>query len=262
MKKILVVLSLLVFLAGFSAAYELQKQEFSIQVDNKGIGLIIEKYYFKFENSQDTANFITAVKNNGQNLLSWKAFDDRISPYFESIEKLNLQGFSFDPKTNILELKYISDTPVAEKSFEDSRSEEWRLRPGLLQSFEQGTLVIVPKSITISITLPSNADLKAGNIPPTVQFTKNTLLLNNARINNLNIQYAIPKPIAQTEIFSQFFQWLKDTGLIYAIIAVLIALGVIAAVKRKELAERIENYIVKNSEISSKEDFEEIEIDD
>jgi len=262
MKKLALILLFSIMLAGTAFAYNLSKQEFEIKVDDKGFGVITEKYYFTFLGSEDLNAFMQAVKKNGQDLLVWQVFDERINPYFETPEIISLIGFSFDPKTNVLELKYSTDNQIAQKAVEDPRSTTWRLKPGFLQKFEQGTLIIVPKSIKISIEFPQAAELKTELLPPTVQTTKNSLLLNNVRVNSLNIQYVIPKPIAQTISLSEIIDWLKNTGLIYVILAALIVLGVVAVIKRKSISERIENYLVEHSEISSREEEEEIEIEE
>ena len=262
MKKILLAIFALILLAGFVSSYEISKQEFNIQVFESGFGVITEKYYFEFADKKDLNDSMQAVKKNGQDLLSWRVFDERINPYFESPETISLKGFSFDPNINVLELKYTTDKQIAQKIKEDTRSELWRLKPGFLQKFEQGTLIIVPKNIKIEILLPADTQLNTELLPPTVQTTKNSLSLHNVRVNSLNIQYNIPKPIAKTIGITELAQWLQQTGLLYAIIAAIIIIGIVLTVKRKTIAEKIENYIIEHSEISSKEEKEEIEIED
>ena len=95
----------LMIISSTAFAYELSKQDFEIQVDDAGFGVITEKYYFTFSGKEDLNAFMQAVKKNGQDLLSWQVFDSRINPYFETPETISLIGFSFDPRDNVLELK-------------------------------------------------------------------------------------------------------------------------------------------------------------
>lgn len=260
-KTALIVFAMLAF-ASLSTAYAISRQEFSITINEEGFGTVTEKYYFDFANKADSDSFSQAVKDNGQDFLKWRVFDDKISPYFGSVETISLEGFSYSQAENTLELKYGLDNAISQKTSEDSRSTTWKLNQSLLSKFEQGTLIIVPKNITLAINFPQAAELKAELLPPTVQTTKNSMVLKNARVNNLNIQYVIPKPIAQTISLSELASWLKETGLLYVIISALIIITVVAVVKRKTISERIENYIVEHSEISRKDEEEEIEIEE
>lgn len=262
MKKTLLALALLALFAANASAYEISKQEFKIQVLDNGNGVVSEKYYFSFLDRQDSNAFLQAVKENGQDLLAWGAFDYRIVPHFESPEQLSIQAFSFDPNSNVLEVKYEPDRKVAEKTSENSRVEFWRLRAGFFQSFNQeGSLIIVPKTTTITLSLPQNAELNQESLPPTVIVTKNTLTLSDVRISNLSAQYSILKPIAQPSFINDFIDWLRQTGLIYVLVAAIIVTAVVGIVKRKEISRRIEDYLADHSEISARQE-EEIDIED
>jgi len=261
-KKIGLLALFILFAAASASAYEISKQQFRIQVLEDGAGIVSEKYYFTFLDKEDSNAFLQTVKSNGQDLLVWSAFDERIAPHFETIEQLSLQSFSFDPNANALEIKYAPDRKVAEKTNENSRVEFWRLRPGLLQEFNlEGSLIIVPKGTSISIDFPANSVLSTELLPGTVASSKNSLSMTNVRISNLSIQYSIPKPIAQPAFINEFAKWLKDTGMVYVLIAAIIICAVVAIVKRRQISRKIEDYIAGHSEISAKED-EEVEIDD
>ncbi|MBS3058619.1 MAG: hypothetical protein J4478_04430 [Candidatus Diapherotrites archaeon] len=263
-KKTIAVLAFLLLIAGIATAYTIEKKELTIKIDESGNGTFNEKYYFAFFDRQDLDEFLKVVTENGQDLLKWQASSTPIVPYFSSIEKLSLKEFSFNQAKQVLELEYSAEEKSSVKILEDQRSSVWRLNQSLLQKFEQGTIMEVPRDITISIELPANSELKTELLPQVLlaKATKNTLSLNNVRVNNLNIQYVIPKPIAQTVSLTELLNWLNSTGLIYALIAAIIVLGAIIAVKRKSISERIENYIVEHSEISRKEEEEEIEIEE
>lgn len=264
MKKAILIFTMLLFCASFSIGYQITKKELTVQVNENGAGLFNEKYFLKFSDKQDSSSFDIAWKDNGNQWSKWATFDPEITPHFGNIETNYLTGVNYDNKNKILEFNYTIDNPVSKVSSEDSRAILWIANSSILfQNLGYGTVIAIPEKTTLTIILPANAELKTKDLPPAIQTAKNILTLTKStNSSNFSIQYTIPKPIAQITVFSEFFDWLKLTGLIYAIIAMLIALGIVGIVKRKEIVDKMENYIVSHSEISRKEEFEEIDIED
>jgi len=235
-----------------------------INVQENGFGIISEKYLFEFKNQDELQYFVGMQQKNGSSLLSWITFDERIFPHIgeNDLDTKNASvEFVENGLTNsFLSITYENESPVfIEEKERTGRFVEWVFNSKKLNSFISGGVIILPENTVIEISFPLNAEIKESDLE-----------VKNGKISwegykttsKINIVYLIKENIAPTFNLSSMIQgFVSNRDLVLGLIAVIIFISVISYFKRDSLTEKIEGFIIKNSEIDAGEETE-IEISD
>ncbi|MDD5147933.1 MAG: hypothetical protein PHH08_00540 [Candidatus ainarchaeum sp.] len=263
-KKIfcLAVLMAVVFFSGTAGAqyYTISNHSIDITIDEEGFALISEKFFLQFPNEFQLQEFRAKNEEIGISLDSWKQFDKKIHTYIGKESELNRAEVSFvENDSKYLEIKYSLNTPVAGQKAETSRLIEFGLSQKYFDQFIQGGVYIIPDSpkTTITVNLPNFAEIQKP-VKPEGIVTGNQLQWDGYKSTNvIELNYVLVKQIASISLAESLNAFVQSP-LFLVLIAVAAVFLAIAAAKRKAISQKIEDFIVENSELGGKEDsFEE-----
>lgn len=257
MLKIILIAAAFFFILGNVGAqqYSILGHTVEITVDNSGYGDISEKFALSFPNETQLENFKTKSQELGVDLANWEAFDSRIFAHIGRGKfTIKSSTVSFDDKSKFLDIHYTLTDPIMEKTDETSRVITYRLKTNAFTTFDVGNFWEIPANTVIRFELPNSVEV-AQPVSPAAAVTNNVVVWEGYKISNdLKLQYNFFKEIAPSFDLSAFILNLTSTSFFMPLMAViLVALGVVYW-KRATLSEKIENYIVRHSEIKTKEE--------
>lgn len=252
---------LLGFLLLFSTAcfgqfYILESHSIDIAVDQEGMARVRERYFLFFQNEQQLAEFRGTVSSIGVSIDGWKSYDPRICPRIGSENEISVSGISFienTDSTDFLELAYSLEKPLMEKKSETSTAMQFNLNTGQFSSFIDGSLWVIPEGTSITVHLPKGVQIEKP-VKPDALIEGNAVTWSGYVFGNeLELNYTFFKQIASFDLGGLISQLMQSNLFLAGMAAAAIAV-IIVFVKRKALSEKIENYVVSNSEFSEKEE--------
>ncbi len=262
MKKLLLLALMLGFIAAnvaAIAAVSVELLDISISVDNKGYAGITENYILKFTSPFEEDDFKQKAVGNSSSRLSWEASYNFFYPRFaESTgNELDTSSIIYDEGSKTLTLKYTLKKTFAALLREEQRANFFRINDRQFASFNEGGTIVIPEGTNIQLTLPTNSELQSD--PPEKAIVNgNQIILRGIQTNALTIDYKALKPITQNT-----FQLFEDfSGIYFLLVPLLIIIIGAAYIKREEVGQRIEDYLVKHSEIKPRTEDEDIELSD
>ncbi len=258
-KKLLIALALAVFFfVGFAHAqspyYSIVSHTIDMEIDEYGFASISEKFFLQFPTDAQLQEFRQKNAEIGISLEAWKEFDSRIFPHIGNENELNRAEVSFvENNAKYLEIKYSLNTPIAEKTGETSRMTEFSLLSKFLGQFLQGGAFIIPENTSISVQLPSFAEIQSP-IKPEAAVSANSVTWQGYKSSNvLQLNYRIVKQIASINL-SESIAALTSSPLFLVFVIIAVIIVAIVLQKRKKISEKIENFIVENSQLGGKEE--------
>jgi hypothetical protein len=245
----------MIFFAGLADAqyYTISSHTIDISIDEDGFALISEKFYLQFPNEFQLKEFMKKNEEIGISLDGWKTFDSRIHTYIGKESELNRAEVNFvENVERYLEIKYSLNTAIAEKKAEIGRLIEFSLQNKAFDQFLLGGVRIIPENTTITIRLPNFAEIQKP-VKPEGTVTINQVIWQGYKSTNvMELNYKLVKQIASISLVDSTNAIIKSPWFIlFVTVAAIISIGI--AIKRKIISEKIENYIVENSELSGKE---------
>lgn len=262
MKKIVLLALMLVLLVSFTHARELKQHLIEINITEEGNGKVIERYLLDFADENELTDFRNAAEANGASLLKWGAFDSSFASSIGTEAEIKNAVVSFEElgDTKFVRVSYSLNN-ISTQTSENSRAIEWKLNENIFSKFiAQGAYVFPDKTIT-TIGLPPTATI-IGQIVPQAINASNRWNWNGYLISNqLILNYKINKPIAQPIDAVGFLKELFKNQITIILAIILVLMIVLGYFKRKELSEKIEDYIVKRSKIEPTEEQEEVNIE-
>ena len=260
MKKTAIALSLIFFAAAVHAL-ALQKLAISAEVSDNGTASIVENYELAFENISEKIRFIDNAQKNSSSMLAWKADYSFFYPHFEATDNRVIRSsITFEQGTNTITLEYDLEKPLMTVVKDAARETLYEFSGKQLNSFIKDGLIVIPNNAEISITLPKKAQIIGQNAVPQVETAQTKITIKPLTTSHISIQYSIQKPIQtkvnSLELIQDFF---ADSANLAVIIAALIALAIIFW-KKDDIEGKIEDYIVKHSEIAQGGTEEEVEL--
>ncbi|GEM_PF-2122841 len=253
-----------VFFSATAAALTLRTHQIEIALDDKGFAEISEKYNLKFETLPEVAEFREQARRNSSSVLAWQADYNFFFPYFGPIaDKIVEKSFvTYTEETQTLGLSYSLSNRFSQIKSEEPRQTVWRIPSANLAAFESQGLIVIPENTSIKISLPQNAEITLLEPSSSIKIEDKSLFLTGVSISTFNIEYSVQKPLSGTIDFAQWFEGtFSSTPTIF--IGIIVLVIVIAGYyKRKAISDKIEDYIVKHSELeSTKPEEEEIDLE-
>ena len=255
----------IVFPENFSLRFSIPRETkiketlIKIEVKENGFGNVLEKYLFNFKSQEELEFFVENAQKNGSGLLSWNTFDKRIFVHIAEndfdTKKASVEFVENGLENSFLSIIYENESPVfIEQKEKSGRFVEWIFNSRKLTPMVLAGVIILPENTRLEITLPANAEILQNDME-----IKNGKLLweGYKTTSKINIVYLIKENIAPTFNLSAAIQGIlsnKETLII--LIVFLVVVGLILYVKRDSVGEKIENFILKNSDIEEAEKTE------
>lgn len=257
MKKAAILLSI-ILLGNFAAALRVEKLDTQVSIDGQGFASVTENYILGFISDFEFNDFKKSAQRNTSSLSAWKSDYNFFTPHFAgSTGNTIISSFiTFDEGSKTLTLKYALQKKFANLQSSEQRSDTYAVPDSQLAEFNVGGTIVIPENTTIIIMPPANSEVDATKLPDKVRVINgNQIVLSGIQSNSLNVQYNVLKPIAPTS--DDLFSGISNTYILAPLVA-LIIIGIY--VKRDEIEEKVEDYLVEHSEIKPRES-EEMEID-
>ena len=256
-KHFVVCLALLLLLSSASAQfYILDSHSIDIEADSVGNAQITEKYFLRFQNEQQLADFRQAVSQIGVSLDGWKQYDARIFPHIGLEKDSVVSGISFveeETSLDFLEITYSLKEPIMEKKRETSRVIDYSLKAKFFNQFKDGPVWVIPEGTLISVKLPRGIEIKGIVKPDAMVEGTKVVWEGYASGNELSLEYSLFKQIASFDL-SQLIRELMQSDLFLLFVAIAaIVLGILF-LKRKSISGRIEGYIISHSDFGGNEE--------
>ncbi|MBI4210658.1 MAG: hypothetical protein HY544_04095 [Candidatus Diapherotrites archaeon] len=253
----LLAIAMILIISAPGFAVKLKNVQITVSLDNEGKGSVTESYQLEFETLSEVQSFEKTARENSSSLRAWEADYGFFYPHFEKplggIK--DSTSISVSEESGNITLKYSPNETFARIEGREQRSDVYAIDYRQLQQFNAGGTIVIPENTTINIVLPSNSEINAAKLPPKASVNGNTVTLTGIQSNSITVEYRVFKPIAprSDDLVYQISNW-------YILFpAVLIILGILY-LKREEIEEKIESYLVEHSDMSGKQktdkDFE------
>ena len=255
--KFFLPLAVLLFASAcFGQFYILDSHSIDIVVGNDGMANVRERYFLVFQNEQQLADFIQTKDTIGVSIEGWREYDPRIYPRIGGESEITVNGISFTDSAqgpDFLELTYSLQKPLAEKKSETSTAIDFALNTGQFSGFVDGSLWVIPDGTSIIIHLPRGVQIQK-TVKPDATIEENTVTWAGYVFGNeLELNYTLFKQIASFDLGGFITSLLQSDLFLIGLGAIAIA-GLAVFAKRKAISEKIEGYIVANSELGDKEE--------
>ncbi|MFH1391738.1 MAG: hypothetical protein ABIH20_05490 [Candidatus Diapherotrites archaeon] len=243
-------------------AIEINHLTIDISVDNEGFANIVENYDLQFISPFEEAEFVNQTIENSSSLQAWQAdyefFYPRFAKTITEISPTPPIKIGYSNEANRLTFEYSLRERFATLASEEQRSDFFIIDDKQLSTFLETSTIVIPENNTIRINIPQNSEIDTSKLPDKVVVSGNTILLSGIQSNSIAIEYRVLKPIAPTS--GELIQGLS--GIYIILVPILIVLLIITYIKKDDLEEKIEKYLVDHSEIKTRKEEElDIELD-
>jgi hypothetical protein len=224
-----------------------------IFINEDGSATIREQYFFNFF-AGEASQFVRDFEENTPSLLEWKADYPFIQPHIgnesqtENIEFVLSTTVEGQPSLT-LSYKYPEGIVNELVSENPGRSTSWKLSDVVLVQFINSGSILIDDATQIKIHLPPNSVIDKEALGEEISIADNVITLTNFQSNALNVKYSILLPIANPIDTSRFLEDFINSPLF---VALLVLLGLVLAygmLNKKKITDRIEEYVVRHSEL-------------
>ncbi|MCR4368940.1 MAG: hypothetical protein NUV67_03475 [archaeon] len=255
MKKIVFLLALLAFPAIVQSA-SIETLDILVSIDQSGNAGITETYIIQFTSPFEEREFQDKAIENSSSVSAWMADYEFFTPHFAlDTTRIRNSSISYAPEFKRLVFEYTLKDSFARLTANEQRANFFIIDDRQLGSFIESGSVIVPENITLRIRFPPGAEIDQQRLPEKAVVSNNEILLSGIQSNNIRITYMVPKPIVPT---TDLVEGISNLYLFMAPVAILLIVGYI---KRDEIEEKVEDYLVKHSKINKRENDEDINLD-
>lgn len=272
MRHTLLLLLIVIGLAGFGRAATITQHVIQIDVDSQGFGQVTEKFIFLFNSEQELLDFRGQAQRLGADLEAWKSFDSTITNYIGSIKAgTGRIGYEEREGDRQVKLEYQTQEPLFTKN-ETARQTDYSIDSGQFESFRKGSVYVIPSNTKIIFVLPKQANIKIESLKPEIeepdsiqqmQTEKRIFWIGHRSISgNLGLQFSLEKQIAPPISLSQILRKTIESGEAQIAVAILLVLLSAFYFKRRSIQEKIENYLIRHSELELKKETDEIEVEE
>ncbi|MEW6294829.1 MAG: hypothetical protein AB1467_00855 [Candidatus Diapherotrites archaeon] len=237
--------------------------EIQIEVDEKGYASLVKEFYYLSFESQDELNYFRDLASkNGSTLSVWTASNQKIFAHMgEKDTEISSAAVSFIEdglKKSYIRLVYSLDNPIFSRQSEaPGRLVKWTLNQKEFSKFQSGSTIIIPEKTKIIFSFPINAEIILPVRPQGIVLDKRVVWQGYTSDNRLELGYTLEKNIAPAFDTAKFALELMGAPYKFLVLAAIIVVGAILYFYRKKISKEIENYIVKNSSLESKEEVQE-----
>ncbi|MFH1752332.1 MAG: hypothetical protein ABH821_05345 [archaeon] len=265
-KKVFLVLLIFLILIVFSFSVNsetITSHQIEITVNEAGNGNVTEKYVFGFSSELDYEEFKLAAEENGPSIRSWQKSFPEIFPHIATYIEIENVTLSFEETDEVfVTLSYNLIPSIAKKTSETTRKIHWDLENDLFSQLITAGAIIVPENTVIRIFLPRNAEVDSETINPTATINDNLIEWHGfIQSNRLTLNYTTLKPISPPVNTGEIIEDILNSQSTYFLLLVAVILVILIGWKRKNLKERIEDYIVEHSDLKQARREEELEVD-
>ncbi|MBI4044846.1 MAG: hypothetical protein HY392_04005 [Candidatus Diapherotrites archaeon] len=264
MKNLLAAVAIAFFLMPlFVHSLEVSTHLVEIEVDEAGFASVVEKYTLDFGTTREVLEFKENATRNSSSLLAWQSdynfFYPRIGQVVQNI--IEKSSVAYEEETRTLFLNYILANRFAQITKEEPRQTIWSVPAKNLLAFEVEGLIFIPENTSVKISIPKNAEIISLEPTAGIRVENNDIFLSGIRTSSFKLEYSVQKPLSSTfNILEALREFASSTpNFILLVIAVVVATVIYA--KRKAVTEKIENYVVKHSELEHSRPEEEIDLE-
>ncbi|MEM4256795.1 MAG: hypothetical protein QXD98_00380 [Candidatus Diapherotrites archaeon] len=233
----------------------MNKIEIIVDLDDAGNAKVVENYHLYFVSDFEFEDFKNEVLVNSSSILTWQAKFDFFYPRFGS--RAGKEIFSnqivFDEQKRVLSLSYDVKN-FANVLSSGQRVWLFNIDSKVFNAFIDTGTISIPDNVIIIISFPSNAQVETSSLAPGLKFSDNKLTLSALKINSISVNYFIVKSILPND--NNSILSFSDN---YIILLISILLFAIVQTQKETIEKRLEQFIVKHSEIKKKID-DEIEV--
>ncbi len=264
-KKIIILLLIALQVAFLTSAqaFSVRTHLIEIQIDESGFANITEKFNLKFQTPSEVTEFREAAQENSSSVLAWQSDYNFFYPHFGEIADkiIEKSSVTYEEQTQTLVLNYVLANRFSQIKTEEPRQTTWRIPNRNLSAFENSGLIVIPENTSIKITLPKNAQIILLEPNTSIKQENNTIFLSGISTSTFNLEYTIIQPLSTNiNIFERIREALSNTPILFIGIIVTI-ITIIVFVKRKTIQQKIEDYLIKNSELKPHPQDEEVDLD-
>jgi hypothetical protein len=250
-------LALLLLLSSASAQfYILDGHTVEIDVDSVGNAQISEKYFLRFQNEHQLADFRQAVSQIGVSLDGWREYDARIFPHIGLEKNLVVSGISFveeETSLDFLEITYSLKEPIMEKKRETSRVIDFSLKTKFFNEFKDGPVWVIPEGTLISVQLPRGIEINGTAKPDALVEGTKVAWEGYATGNELFLEYSLFKQIASFDLSQLVAELMQSDLFLIVVVATAVVLGILF-LKRKKISGKLEGYVISHSDLGGGEE--------
>ncbi len=231
--------------------------EIQINVDENGLAQVRERFFFAFATTTELHSFEQSAQENGAQLSKWQRFNPLIYPHAgreDQTERgvITLNADPQNPLQKIVEYSYQMIDPLGIRL--ESRTERLaryeistEKNRGLFVPFKVGTVIQIPKYTRLTVELPATARIEEALPAPAQRPAENVIVWQDTQSNQFKLTYGIPQKVPTIDLTRQVTQVLQ-TPLGQGILLVLALVLGVGVVFRKQVAKKIEDYLVEHSE--------------
>ena len=257
--RLLALTALLLFLSASVHGLNLYKLE--IEVDLQEAQTQVTEKYFLTIPPEERQGFLNDYEEFGRSLMVWRNNYDFVYPRFGGIDDIEEITFYYDPQAQLLELSYTTSENIAVVAEDAPRTIKWSIPENSFESFITGSIINIPANVQLIFQLPSNATVNSEELSQEIVQQDHQLLLQDYRGSNLLIYYYTDKPIAPPLDLSSFISQLFTDRFMQIILTLLAFVLLAMIVYRRQLARRLEDYVVQHSELGGEKEEEELELE-
>lgn len=257
MKKVILLLILLIFITNPFNAQELEEygvwlHRIDIDVDSEGRAEISEKFHISFNNDLARIEFRQLNSIFGTDLTKWEEFNPQFKSNIGGERAVNKRVNYSEGDDSYLEINYSLSEPLMARGKETALIKEYSIKANYLNSLYDMGLWVIPEDTRVSIILPAGAEIKdplrpQGRIQNYGSNRRIVTWEGYISSNELNFQYYNWKKIDPIIDLNRVNQFLFRTPEGLMIIATIILIIGIIILKRKRIAEKIENFVEANT---------------
>lgn len=253
MRKLVCILLAVAIISCVCLAKNLNSNNIEVTLDSEGKAHVLEEYFYFLEPGE-IDSFRADAQDNGIVLQEWRIYDQNVDHHIgesdEDIENL-LISTTYSTYSAVLKMEYDTKEPVMDKITDSSRITEWSLIHNKLNLPVEGTQVIIPSHISIKFVLPQDSEV-IGKVIPEATISGNKVEWKGfSAVNQFVLVYKTQKGIIENLYVSNLFPYLFYSEYNYVFLGLFVLVVGLAFWKRKRIAKRVEEFVVKNSEIKA-----------
>ena len=113
--------------------------------------------------------------------------------------------------------------------------------------------ITIPENTKITVILPNDAEVLKESLSSLAKVNGSTIVLEAMSTNSVKMKYVIKKPISPATGEFKLSDILKNDLLVKSAIALFAVIALFGLFRRKQIKEKLENYVVNHTEFEKSE---------
>lgn len=230
-----------------------------------------ETFLFKLQSQLDLDRFIETTNSYGKEATKWKEFDTSveellIEPHVAGLdinpENINFSRIEDGQNLYSVLLTYDLNSSIIEEDEIVVNSEKQKVNV-LSQTIYTFPVVsgryVLPKETNFKIMLPRNSQVISLTPTPTENRGNEFVWSNINRAPNVTFKFVAPivPKLSVQKFIQDTIAYLNNTQLIYVVLIVLIVLGAVVYLRKEDLKDSVQSYVIKHSRYERDEESDE-----